>query len=322
MTMSPPSLRDAQDASFFRMAPFDGLSLEVLGEAAPTGVVIGGAKRWDPSLEASYPVVAAIKGVRPHPTGFLLKRYGNVLVRNVSSGSLTVRQAWSDEGKMPLYVPPSQDDSTTEVEEMESTIVIQEWVVLGAEHAQVPPSDLEITLMFGDVLSNSVMVSTGSPGLRWEETVGWHAARSPLTPAERVDPRFAPDVACPAPAAAGIAWELLAEHDHRHGRWPLALGFCVRESDVQAGALRIPLHLVFAWLASDQALHVELQVPVERTRVEAGLRRGSVLLDVHPLFQDPRGGEEIVPNHLHLLAICGSVRQGPEPLPVGIAPSV
>lgn len=322
MTMNPPILRDAQDLSFFRMDPFEGLSLEVLDEAAPTGVVIGGAKRWDPAVEPAYPLVAAIKGVRPYPVGFLIKRYGNVLVRNLSSGSLAVRQAWSNDGKMPLYRPQPQPEVPSRTEEMESTVVARDWLKLGADHANVPTSDLEITMMFGDVLSNSVIVSTGSPGVRWEDTVGWHAARLPLSAEERVDPRFAPDDRCPVLTSPGIAWKLLEGQDGRFGLWPLALAFCVEESSLQGGALRIPLHLVFAWLGSSEALHLDIQVPLERTRASGTLRYGNFLMDLYPLFQEPQAGIEIIPKHLNLLAMCGKLRQGPLPLPVGVGQDI
>lgn len=320
--MNPPSLRDVQDASFFRMDPFQGLSMEVAEEAAPTGVVIGGPKRWDPALEPICPLVAVIKAFRPDPVGFLRKKYGNVLVRNLTTGALFVRQAWSTEGKIPLYVPPSRIEVVPEIRERISTNVVLDWVMLASALAEGPPSALEISMLFVGEMSNAVKVVAGSPGLRWEETVGWHAARMPLTERERVDRRLFPDERCPVLSSPGIAWNLLPRQAGELGRWPLALGFCVEESTTWGGALRIPLRLVFAWLGSERALHLEIQVPLERTRVQGGLRLGNFLMDLHPLFQEPRLGMEIIPRHLHLLAMCGNVRQGPNPLSVGIAPDI
>lgn len=314
MSLNPLSLRDASDASFFRLDPFGNLSLEVIRDPAPEGVVIGGAKKWNPSVESSYPLVAAVKSLRPNGSPFLRKRYGNVLVRNLTDGSLVARQAWSTEGKMPLHLDSEPSESPPRVDEKESTDVLQDWVRLESDLAMVPPSTLEITTLFGDQLSNSLLVEAGSPAIRGEDTVGWHRARLPLSAEERMDGRFALSRLCPPPTTAGIVWKRTEESSQPGSRWPLVVGFAVDESCLVPEAPRLSLHLVFAWLGSESALHLDVRVPLERTRSWGNLRQGNFELDLHPLFQEGEGAPEIVPTGLHLVAFCGNQRSGPAPI--------
>ncbi|MBK9577615.1 MAG: hypothetical protein IPO40_11090 [Fibrobacteres bacterium] len=316
-TRQPSVLDTVSDDEFFRGRDFHDFTEELSKDPLSTKVEIGGAKSWDPAKWPDYPLLVGMKVKQSEIDVFHPYTHGHVLVLNRESGELFVAKAWEPK-KMPLARSRKDPESPEEPAEIDTrTLTSLDWVRLPGKLGQVPPSKLEIRFLTGSDLAGPVVVSTGTPGLRWQEQPSWHASRSVPTATDLADPRFEPRPGQARLGGPGV--RLLAEPkvslwNGQSVRWGVSGGICLGESTVAWDVEWIDVHLVFAWKGSRYVRQHDLRIPKRKFLKENGRFHADFFLDLYPVFEERVGEVPRIPRDLHVTVVCASQFFGPHPL--------
>lgn len=315
-----PVLDDISDDEFFQGRDFHDVTEELSSDPLSNRVVIGGAKKWDPTKWPDYSLLVGMKVKESELKFFHPYTHGHVLVLNRESGELFVTKAW-EPNKMELPSSPEDLDSMEAPFANDTRITTTlDWVRLPGSLAQVPPSKLEIRFLTGGDLVGPVVVSTGTQGLRWQSQRTWQAARVAPTESELADSLFEPRPGQICPADPGVRFVADPKVVQRNGqpvRWGVSGKICLPDPSLPGDVEWVDVHLVFAWSGSEYVGQHRLRIPKRSFRKDNGLVGVDVFFDVYPVFEERKGVVPPVPEVVWVTAVCASRFYGPYPLDLG-----
>jgi hypothetical protein len=278
MVVDNQFFNQADDAYLGKTLVLDDLSWKILASPEKPGIWLTGPARWTSGKGGRYPLAILWKSSTKQNIGVSPETHGHILLSHASSGNPVLKKML-DMDKLPLPGDESRPNSLPP-EEDEQFSVGESWYDIDDAILATRAGKWVAAFISGSKISN-VHTFTVRP-LDNPQPAAPKGNRKAPTP-EELQP-FLAGANHPKPPAEGIAYSLAKEGEEET---PMLYGSFAFKAQAEEEPL---LHLGAFVSGPDylDMLRIGIQVPVEATTVEDGMRIGHFALDLKRTLGNPR----------------------------------